>query len=494
MSDHRNHVIVPPVARFLDRAIYFSLLVLIVVTAIPYGTVQPWLIAAFECAVFVLAMLALIEAQISQRQQVDLWQVAPLFGLILFALLQSVAVFQGPEPIRPQTSLSADPYSTRLFAFQLLALTLVVLLICRYVRNSDRLRKLIFVVISVGVVSALFGIVRQQLQHSPGFLLPALPIGNRSFGQFINRNHFALLLEMCLGLSLGLILTELGRYRRLVFVLLVTALLWVALIYSNSRGGILASLCQLVFFAVLVDPIRLLTRNTSDSSEHGPRNFASKIVVRVFLIVVLVGLFAYGVTWIGGEPVVSNFQLATSDFSQQEMQDNTNTSRKEIWSSTWQMFKAHPIAGLGFGGYWIGITRYHRASGEISPQQAHNDYLELLASGGLLGTALVIWLLVIIARSARRRLQSVDVEYRAACIGSLTGLFGAAIHSFVDFGIHITINALVLFTLIAIVLLKPEVGRTKAIDSRKKRLDLPVSRNPGGGETEGFAVGLVNSA
>jgi O-antigen ligase len=362
-----------------------------------------------------------------------------------------------------------------LFAFQLLALTLVILLIRRYVRNIDRLRKLIFVVIGVGVVSALFGILRQQLQQSPGFLLPSLPIGNRSFGQFINRNHFALLLEMCLGLSLGLILTELGRYRRLLLVLLVTALLWVALIYSNSRGGIIASLCQFVFFAVLVDPLQLLTRSRSDSVARGPKNFASKIVVRVFLIAVLVGLFTYGVTWIGGEPVVSNFQLATSDFSQQEMQNNTNTSRKEIWASTWQMFRANPVAGVGLGAYWIGITRYHRASGEISPQQAHNDYLELLASGGLIAGALVIWFIVIFGRSARRRLDSIDLGYRAACIGSLTGLFGAAIHSFVDFGIHITINALVLFTLVAIVLLKPEVVRTEAIDIGKKGLDLPVS-------------------
>lgn len=474
MINDTKVVSAPRLARFLDGFVFVSLLVLIAMTAIPYGSVQPWWIAAFECVVFVLATLALVEAYLSKSQQLNVWQIAPLLGLIIFALIQSLQLFQGPEPLRPPSSISADPYSTRLFAFELLALTLVVVLICRYVRSRDRLRKLVFVVVGVGVCSALFGIFRQQLQHAPGFLLPALPMGNRSFGQFINRNHFALLLEMCLGLSLGLILTETHRRRRLFIFLAVSALLWVALIYSNSRGGIIASLCQFVFFAVLVDPLRILSRPDKDLGRL--QSFAGNVAVRVFLIVVMLAIFAYGVTWIGGEPVVSNFQLATTDFSQQEMENNTNTSRKEIWSATWQMIKHHPIVGVGFGAYWIGITKYHRASGEISPQQAHNDYLELLASGGLIAAALVIWLLIIIGKAARYRLNSSDGAYRAAGIGALTGLFGAAVHSFVDFGIHITINALVLFTLIAIVLIRPPGTRIEGIEIRDKGLDGPISR------------------
>ena len=441
---------VHPVARFLDGLIYFFLLTIIVLTAIPYGTVQPWWISVFECLVFAAAILAVVEAIISKRWLLDLSPVAPLLALILFATIQSLPLFSGPAPMNPPTALSADPYSTRLFAIQLFALTLVVLLLRRYVSSKARLRNLIYVIIGVAVASALFGIVRQNLQHAPGFLLPALPLGGRSFGQFINRNHFALLLEMSLGLTLGLIVGEGGRHRRVLVLLPVGALLWVALIYSNSRGGIIASLCQVLFLGVLLDPVRHLTKERAKKGWRRFQNLAGGAAVRVFLLACLIGLFAYGVGWIGGEPVVSNFQLAATDFSQQEMQDNANTSRKEIWASTWQMFKAHPVAGLGFGGYWIGITRYHRASGEITPQQAHNDYLELLASGGLIGCALVAWFLAVFARRARSRLRSPDSYYRAACLGALTGIFGAAVHSFVDFGLHITINALVFSALIVI--------------------------------------------
>jgi len=118
------------------------------------------------------------------------------------------------------------------------------------------------------------------------------------------------------------------------------------------------------------------------------------------------------------------------------------------------MIRANPLAGVGLGGYWIGITKYHRASGEITPQQAHNDYLELLASGGLLGCAIVAWFLAGFMRNIRPRLRSPDPYSRAICLGALAGIFGVAIHSFVDFGLHITINALVFLALIVIAVFK----------------------------------------
>lgn len=441
---------VRPVARLLDRVIYVSLLTTIVLTAIPYGTVQPWWTAIFQGVIFLVAILGVIEAIISKRLFLNLSLAYPLLALILFAAIQSLPLFSGPGPIFPRTSISADPHGTRLFVIQLFALTLVILLLQRYTSSKARLRSLIFVVIGVGVGSALFGIIRLTLQHSPGFILPALPMGDRSFGQFINRNHFALLLEMSFGLTLGLLVGEGWRRRRLLILLPISALLWVALIYSNSRGGILASLSEVLFIGVLLDPIRHLTRHGTEKGWRRFQNLASGLVIRIFLMVCLVGLFAYGVGWVGGEPVVSNFQNAGTDFSQQEMQNNANTSRKEIWSATWRMIKAHPLAGVGFSGYWVGITRYHHASGEVTPQQAHNDYLELMASGGLIGCALVAWFAVLFVKRARQRLRSPDPYLGAACLGALAGIFGVAIHSFVDFGIHITINALLLFTLIVI--------------------------------------------
>ena len=80
-----------------------------------------------------------------------------------------------------------------------------------------------------------------------------------------------------------------------------------------------------------------------------------------------------------------NFENATSEIESTLRQ---GVSRNEIWRATLKMFAAHPIVGVGLGGYWIGITAYHDASGLMTPQEAHNDYLELLSSGGLIGFAI----------------------------------------------------------------------------------------------------------
>jgi O-antigen ligase len=440
-----------PLARFLGRVVFTALLVIIAITAIPYGTVQPWWIAIFECAVFVVAIPAVIETSIGKRWSGDSLKLfAPLLLLALFVAFQSLPLFSRLGPLGLGSSLSADPYGTRLVAIRLFALIVAALLLLRYTSNKARMRKLIYMIIAVGIASAFFGIMRKNLQQGPGFFLPGLTIVDRSFGQFVNRNHFAFLMEMCLGLSVGLIVAEAGRHRRVAVLLAVSAFLWVALIYSNSRGGILASLCQLLLLGVMLDPLSRVKKPKVDTRWRLFQTLAGGVAMRVFLGVCLIALFAFGVFWIGGEPVVFNFQQAATDFSQQEMQNNVNTSRKEIWSATWQLIEAHPVAGVGFGGYWVGITRYHNASGAMTPQQAHNDYLELMASGGIIACALVVWFAVMFLKRARQNLHSPDPYYRSACLGALIGLFGVAVHSFVDFGIHITINALLLFALIII--------------------------------------------
>ena len=153
-----------------------------------------------------------------------------------------------------------------------------------------------------------------------------------------------------------------------------------------------------------------------------------------------------GTFWVGGDRLASNFEAATSEFNTEAL--NTGASRNEIWRASLKMFAAHPILGVGLGGYWIGITAYHEASGVMTPQEAHNDYLELLSSAGLIGFAIGVWFVVVVVRRLRENL-SVDNGFRRAVrFGAVLGLAGIAAHSLVDFGLHILINALVFITLI----------------------------------------------
>jgi O-antigen ligase len=141
---------------------------------------------------------------------------------------------------------------------------------------------------------------------------------------------------------------------------------------------------------------------------------------------------------------------------QGEMQERNDHAirRSEIWRSTLQLIRDYPIAGVGFGGYWQAITWYDKASGEASLQQAHNDYLELLASGGIAGAAFLTFFLIALARQLHDGIRSRRGLPQAACFGAACGLFGIALHSAVDFGLHTGVNALVCTALVVIASVK----------------------------------------
>jgi O-antigen ligase len=405
-------------------------------TAIPYGTFDPWWKAAFICAVFGICVVAIIEAAIGGLSNVEPREILlPLLALAGFAYLQTIS-FSGGEPWR---AISADPYQTRFFVLQILALTACLALLYRYANSEDRIRVLIHVVIAVAVVSAIFGILRQATQQQEiGFVLPTLK-KNQGYGQFINKNHFAYLMEMAFGLVLGLILGRGIRRDRLMIYVALLLPIWIALVLSNSRGGILAMLTQVVLCASL-----LLRRHTS----------------RVILIAVLIAGILIGTVWVGGDRLASNIESATTDFAGDTTRDGA--SRNEIWRATLKMFAAHPIAGVGFGGYWIGITAYHDASGSLTPQEAHNEYLELLSSGGLIGLALGIWFAVMVIGRVRTNLSE-DGYMRAVRYGALIAITGVVVHSLVDFGLHLMSNALV-FLVMVMLATAPAATTKKVVD------------------------------
>lgn len=115
------------------------------------------------------------------------------------------------------------------------------------------------------------------------------------------------------------------------------------------------------------------------------------------------------------------------------------------------------------------MTEYHGATGEMSLQQAHNDHLELLASGGIIGVALVAWLVAVFIKQARQRLRSQDAFRRAVCFGALVGLFGVVAHSLIDFGLHTTINALVFTSLAVIATVNGRVEEKSILRRRSRR-------------------------
>src|SRR6185369_584694 len=292
------------------------------------------------------------------------------------------------------------------------------------------MRLLLYTILAVAVVSAVFGILRQATQHQTGFVLPLLR-QSQGYGQFVNKNHFAYLMEMAFGLGTGIALAGGVKRDRVLIYFALLLPIWTALVLSNSRGGILAMLVQIIT-AVLLLSSRGLT------------------ALKVVLLVVLVAGVLAGTFWVGGDRLASNFENAGRELNAGDLDNRAGVSRNEIWRATLKMFAAHPITGVGLGGYWIGITAYHDASGLMTPQEAHNDYLELLASGGVIGFAIGVWFIVMVVRTMRANVLREAGFTRALRLGAVLGIVGVAAHSLVDFGLHILVNAIVFLTLIMI--------------------------------------------
>ena len=414
----------------LNKVVFGALIAVIVLTPIPYGTVEPWWKAAFVCAVFAISILALIENLSTANTEIRGKPVLlPMLALTALAFLQTLSLGSRTEAkLQVWNTISADPYQTRFFALQLLSLTVFLALLYRYANTVRRVRVLVYTVLTIAVVSAVFGILRQTTQQQTGFILPLLR-PKQGYAQFINKNHFAYLMEMAFGLGLGIILGGgVKRDRVMIYVALLFPI-WTALVFANSRGGVLAMITQIVI-AVL-----LFTR-------------ARSVALRAVLLVVLLVGIVFGTLWVGGDRLASNFEGASREFTSDTSRQGA--SRNEIWRATLKMFAAHPILGVGMGGYWIGITAYHDASGLMTPQEAHNDYLELLSSGGVIGFALGIWFVVVVVKEAGASFLKGSSYMRAVRFGAILGIAGVAAHSLVDFGLHIMTNAVVFLTLIMI--------------------------------------------
>ncbi len=261
-------------------------------------------------------------------------------------------------------------------------------------------------------------------------------------------------MEMALGVILGLVLG--GGVRREQALIYVAALLpiWIGLVLCGSRGGLIAMLAQLIATGILFGVV--VRKSGSTRSQSKVLTALNSPVARVTLGLTLIAGVVVGTVWLGGDRLAVRVEQVQTEFDVDEARVGVN--RNQVWRASWQLFRAHPIMGAGMGGYWAAIPRFHDAAGTMTPQEAHNDYLELLASGGLIGLALAVWFAVVVCKRTFANLRAPNRFRRAACYGAAIGIAGVAVHSLVDFGLHMLVNALVFTTLIVIATSKPHWG------------------------------------
>jgi O-antigen ligase len=113
----------------------------------------------------------------------------------------------------------------------------------------------------------------------------------------------------------------------------------------------------------------------------------------------------------------SVFVIRTNNPKQHLLPVFSMASRLNYWRDTWEIIRAHPWTGVGFGNFDLAGSRY-----------AHNSFLQLWAEAGVVNLASFLWLIAIIFKNSWRSSE------RKLTAGLFAGVCVFLVHNFMDFG------------------------------------------------------------
>lgn len=258
-------------------------------------------------------------------------------------------------------------------------------------------------------------IVLAALEAALGLCQPA-----PAHGTYVNRNHYAGLLEMALPFAVMYPVHVLRRSRlrwrnplRPALVACagfsLAALILLGIIASESRMGFTAAILALSVLAL--SALRRLP----------------------LAAVVGLALFIYLPT----DALLSRFETAGLSYE----------GRAVVWRESLPLLAAYPVFGTGLGGFESAFYPYKINSPLLTDDYVHNDYLQAAIETGLVGTVILAALFFGIVRQALRSAALRD-PLDVACLAALTAI---GLHSLVDFNLYIPANALVLAWIAALV-------------------------------------------
>ena len=215
-----------------------------------------------------------------------------------------------------------------------------------------------------------------------------------------------------------------------VFLLgVATLVMGAALVLTGARSGAAS-------FAVAVAVMLTFLLREIRARRHR--------VAAVAYAVVLVG---GAVAWAGSDMVVARFAQSSGALAE----------RFEAWENTVAIIRNFTVAGVGLGGYARAMLLYQTGDRRLMYAQAHNDYLQLAAEGGLLVVVPAIFILLMVVATIRRRLQGTDDDLLTFWIrrGAVAGLLGIAAQSLMEFSLQMPGNAVMFVMLLAIAMHRP---------------------------------------
>lgn len=413
----------------------FLLAAVPILATIAYGSTEIW---AYIPLVLLSALIVILWIADGMKKRElaysDSLLQLPLIGLILVGLIQIVPIAGGLS-----STLSLDPYSTRFFTIRLIILAIFFAIALTFISDKKLAGRFAGVIIIFGSVMAFAGILQRLASPDAIYGMRVTPQAI-PFGPFVNQHHFAGFMEMTIGLTLAYLLGDIERNRKALLTLAMV-LMVIAVVMTGSRGGVISTLAVA---ATAVFGHFYLARGTTDRSRTGGLKVAFSTAG--ILLVAAIAVIALS----GADPLARGLgiQSDTNDLS---------SGRTHFWSVALKIFLDNPVIGAGYDAFGVAFTKFDTWNGFFRVEQAHNDYLQTLADGGILAflcVAAFIFLLFKGGLNATR--YSSSRTRRTIAVGSLAGCVGVLVHSFFDFPLRTPSNAF--FFLLLVVLATSPLG------------------------------------
>jgi hypothetical protein len=317
-------------------------------------------------------------------------------------------------------------------------------------QNKDFLNTVVLVIVAVGAVEAFYGLF-QFVSPQVGILWLAIK-GRAAYGTIIYKNQYASFLNMIwpLAMASGLCfflnkkkriqnkkaenqtqatINELADTKvQAILYLFAAALMWLAVLFSLSRGGMLAMVLVAMCFSFFL-PFSKMRKVTC-----------------LIAFVVFVG--SYGAI-LGLDTVTARFN--SMGFS--------GAVRFDIYLASLPLLMDHWLTGIGMGAYTLLSPVYLKGFPvNIHFDRVHNEYLELFIELGIpMASLLFLWLAFQLSKMLHKiigttKLLRLDLNLFLLGLASFCGLLGFLIHGVVDFGWRLPANLLYATTLAAIVM------------------------------------------
>lgn len=414
----------------------------------------------------VLAALALLVSAIAMQlipvSEQLVTRLSPARSELQYEKLLALADRRDPSFVAETTPgaprpLSIAPSRTRLGLAAAGAFAILLLGVARGLSRAGA-RRITQAILILGVLVSFIGIYRYSSGSVAVYGLYVPLSTGRDSAPFINRNHQAGWLVMVLALALGALAGEVARGMRGVPPRWRDRLVWL----SSKQANVAA----LTMFASVILAIGILTTQSRSgatamaatflvmtlwSLRKQPTRMRSRVLA-LALVAVMLAVVSYS-----GEGVAK--RIATTSWERMD-------GRVAIWNDTLNIAETFWLTGSGFNTYGVAMLRYQTVRDGFRYIEAHNDYLQLLAEGGLLVgiPALILAAVLVVTIYRRFREAADDTRTYWLRVGATAGICAIAIQSVTEFTLQMPGAAAMFATLIAIAIHhpRPRVSRETA--------------------------------